>query len=491
MSSNGMNIAVVGSGISGLSCAWLLSKQHTVTLFEKDDRFGGHSHTVNVGDDQSTPVDTGFIVFNEQTYPNLVAFFQHLEVPFVPTDMSFAVSLDNGKLEYAGTDLSGLFAQKSNLFRPGYWLMLADILRFYRNSAKWLGSLENRQNYGRSDAVTTLADSGVETPEHSEGHGTAIDASLTLGQLLHRERFSQRFIHDHLIPMGAAIWSTPAEKMLDYPALAFLRFCSNHGLLQLSDRPQWQTVKGGSREYVQRIIAQLGDGALTNRCVRKIKRFADHVQLTDFQGKEWHFDQVVMACHADTTLSLLSEPDELEQHLLGAFTFQRNRALLHSDERLMPHNKKAWASWNYLGARQPNGGGTGPAVTYWMNNLQHLDGQPLFVTLNPGHEPATDLIHGCYLYDHPVFDRAAMEAQEQLWQLQGHNRTWYCGAWMGYGFHEDGLQSGLAVAESLGGIRRPWQVAGENNRLVFPDLFGLGPASHVHTQHPQTANLEP
>ncbi|MBO9483672.1 FAD-dependent oxidoreductase [Salinisphaera sp. G21_0] len=446
MSTKGMNIAVVGSGISGLSCAWLLSKQHNVTLFEKDDRFGGHSHTVSVGDEKPIPVDTGFIVFNEKTYPNLIAFFKHLKVPFVPTDMSFAVSLNNGSTEYAGTDLSGLFAQKSNLLRPGFWLMLADILRFYRNSEKWMGSLEHEQG---------------------------IDASLTLGQLLHRERFSQRFIHDHLIPMGAAIWSTPADKMLDYPALAFLRFCSNHGLLQLSDRPQWQTVKGGSREYVQRIIDDLGTSALTNRCIRKIKRFSDRVQLTDFQGKDWHFDHVVMACHADTTLSLLSEPDEFEQHLLGAFTFQRNKALLHSDERLMPDNKKAWASWNYLGSHTSDPGNEqGPAVTYWMNNLQHLDGPPLFVTLNPQQEPATDLIHGCYLYDHPVFDRAAIEAQEKIWKLQGRNRTWYCGAWMGYGFHEDGLQSGLAVAESLGGIRRPWQVKGENDRLHRPDLFG-------------------
>ena len=491
MSSKGMNIAVVGAGISGLSCAWLLSRQHAVTLFEKDDRFGGHSHTVNVGDDQLTPVDTGFIVFNERTYPNLVAFFQYLEVPFVPTDMSFAVSLDNGATEYSGADLSGLFVQKSNLFRPGYWLMLADILRFYRNSAKWLGSLEKRQHYGRGEPDTVSVGNGKTNPEHNERQWSSIDASLTLGQLLHREHFSQRFIHDHLIPMGAAIWSTPAEKILDYPALAFLRFCANHGLLQLSDRPQWQTVKGGSREYVQRIIAQLGDSALTNRCIRKVKRFANHVQLTDFQGKEWQFDQVVMACHADTALSLLAEPDEFEQYLLGAFTFQRNRAVLHSDERLMPQNKKAWASWNYLGSRHPDNNGSGPAVTYWMNNLQHLDGQPLFVTLNPGHEPATGLIHGCYLYDHPVFNCAALEAQEQIWALQGRNRTWYCGAWMGYGFHEDGLQSGLAVAESLGGIRRPWQVAGANNRLFLPDLFGLGPVSLSHSQHAQTASPEP
>ncbi|WP_245673334.1 NAD(P)/FAD-dependent oxidoreductase [Endozoicomonas ascidiicola] len=438
MSEKGMNIAVVGSGISGLSCAWLLSKQHRVTLFEKDDRFGGHSHTVTVGAEDPVPVDTGFIVFNERTYPNLTAFFKHLQVPYVPTEMSFGVSLGNGSTEYAGTDLNGLFAQKKNLIKPGFWLMIADILRFYRNSGQWLDT---------------------------------IDANLTLGQLLDRERFSQRFIHDHLIPMGAAIWSTPADKMLDYPALAFLRFCMNHGLLQLSDRPQWQTVQGGSREYVQTIIKALGEDAIANRCIRKIKRYSNEVRLTDIKGKEWVFDHVVMASHADTTLELLSDPDELEQHLLGSFSFQRNKALLHSDEKLMPVSKNAWASWNYLSSPKDADGDTGPSITYWMNHLQHLEGQNLFVTLNPAKEPDTDKIHGCYLYDHPVFNLEALEAQRRIWELQGRNRTWYCGAWMGYGFHEDGLQSGLAVAESLGGIRRPWQVKGENDRLHLPSFL--------------------
>ncbi|WP_299733477.1 FAD-dependent oxidoreductase [uncultured Endozoicomonas sp.] len=449
MSEKGMNIAVVGSGISGLSCAWLLSKQHRVTLFEKDDRFGGHSHTVTVGAENPVPVDTGFIVFNERTYPNLTAFFKHLQIPYVPTEMSFGVSLGNGSTEYAGTDLNGLFAQKKNLIKPGFWLMIADILRFYRNSGQWLET---------------------------------IDANLTLGQLLHRERFSQRFIQDHLIPMGAAIWSTPADKMLDYPALAFLRFCMNHGLLQLSDRPQWQTVQGGSREYVQTIIKELGEDALTNRCIRKIKRYSNEVRLTDIKGKEWIFDHVVMASHADTTLELLSDPDELEQHLLGGFSFQRNKALLHSDEKLMPVSKNAWASWNYLSSPKDADGDTGPSVTYWMNRLQHLEGQNLFVTLNPAKEPDTDKIHGCYLYDHPVFNLEALEAQRRIWELQGRNRTWYCGAWMGYGFHEDGLQSGLAVAESLGGIRRPWQVKGENDRLHIPGF--LHQSSEVQPAQP-------
>ena len=432
MTTKRLNIAVVGSGIGGLSCAWLLSKQHSVTLFEKDDRFGGHSNTVSLpGQASDVNVDTGFIVFNKMTYPNLTALLQHLNVSVTETDMSFGVSLKNGAMEYSGTDLNGLFAQRRNIIKPGFWRMMLDILRFYRNSSRWRKTL---------------------------------DTSVTLRDLLGNHKFSQSFINNHLVPMGSAIWSTPAEKMLDYPALAFLNFCHNHGLLQLTDRPQWLTIKDGSREYVKKLIADIGESTFTNRCVRQVKRYPDKVVITDFQGHQQTFDQVVMACHADTSLSLLPEPDELEQYLLGSFKFQRNKAILHSDERLMPRNKRARGSWNYLGT----GDNTGPTVTYWMNHLQHIKDQPLFVTLNPATEPQPDKIHGCYLYDHPVFDRHAMDAQKQFWSLQGRNRTWYCGAWLGYGFHEDGLQSGLAVAEELGGIRRPWRVTGENNRLTLP-----------------------
>lgn len=439
MAGKGHRVAVIGSGISGLSCAWLLSRQHQVTLFEKDGRFGGHSNTAMIEhDQQKIPVDTGFIVFNEETYPNLTAFFDHLGVPVKETDMSFAVSIDEGRLEYSGTDLNGLFSQRLNLLKPGFWRMLLDIARFYKASDAWVNQL---------------------------------DPSISLRELLAGHGYSQQFIHDHLLPMGAAIWSTPSDKMLDYPALAFLRFCQNHGLLQIADRPQWKTVEGGSREYVRRIVDSLGNDALKDRCIRKIRRFPDRVVLTDLQGDEWEFDHVVLACHADTALSLLSEPDELEQFLLGSFQFQRNKAILHSDERLMPSNQRAWASWNYF-SQSSNASEldktSGPSVTYWMNQLQHLQGLPLFVSLNPDRQPAPDKIHGCYLYDHPVFDRHALEAQQQLWKLQGPRRTWFCGAWFGYGFHEDGLQSGLAVAEALGGIKRPWSVQGENDRLCLP-----------------------
>ncbi|MCW7551118.1 FAD-dependent oxidoreductase [Endozoicomonas gorgoniicola] len=444
MKNHGLNIAVIGSGISGLSAAWLLSRQHNVTLFEKDDRFGGHSHTVCVEDsNQSTPVDTGFIVFNDTTYPNLTAFFKHLDVDVINTDMSFAVSMthsiNKSKVEYSGSGLNGVFAQRLNALKPGFWRMLVDVLRFYRASREWQ---------------------------------TTLDPSTTLRELLSRHAYCRKFIDEHLLPMGAAIWSTPADKMLDFPALAFLRFCENHGLLQLTHRPQWKTVKGGSREYVSKIISQLGNSTVQNCCIRKVKRYPDKVVISNLQGTEWQFDHVVMACHADTTLQLLSEPDELEQLLLGAFTFQRNTAVLHSDARFMPENKRAWASWNYLSTKTNHH--QGPSVTYWMNRLQHLDGKDLFVTLNPGFDVDRSLIHGSYLYDHPVFTRAAIEAQQRLWELQGRQRTWFCGAWFGYGFHEDGLQSGLAVAEALGGLKRPWSVAGENHRLVLPESFGTG-----------------
>ncbi|WP_263079435.1 FAD-dependent oxidoreductase [Endozoicomonas sp. Mp262] len=432
MQSQPLEIAVIGSGISGLSCAWLLSTRHRVTLFEKDHRFGGHSHTVKVkGRHDDISVDTGFIVFNERTYPNLTRFFQHLNVKTRATDMSFGVSLEGGKTEYSGTDLNGLFGHRKNLVSPGFWKMLLDVRRFYRDSRRWLEEMNE---------------------------------SVTLGQLLAENSFSQRFINEHIIPMGAAIWSTPAEQMLDYPALAFLRFCQNHGLLQLSNRPQWRTVVGGSGVYVEKIIESLGSQALCNRCISKVKRYDDGVVVFDRQGDEWAFDHVVMATHADITLELLDEPDEQEQSILKAFPYQRNKAVLHSDTRLMPCSNRVWSSWNYMGGNKDQG----PSVTYWMNHLQHIDDIPLFVSLNPLVEPEQNKIHGCYLYDHPVFTRHAIAAQQKIWELQGRRRTWYCGAYMGHGFHEDGLQAGLATAEKLGEVKRPWRIANESYRLALP-----------------------
>lgn len=434
-----LKIAVIGSGISGLSSAWLLNQNHDVTVFEKDDRPGGHSNTVevNFADNNPVAVDTGFIVFNPVNYPNLVRFFEQLQVETVETEMSFAVSMDQGKLEYSGTSLKGLFAQRSNLLRPTFWKLIRDLLHFYKHS----------DNFANNPAT----------------------ANLSLGELLHQQGYSQAFIHQHLIPMGAAIWSTPADKMLDYPALTFLRFCQNHGLVQLTDRPQWRTVVGGSREYVNKIIRELKNPIRLNSHIHRIHRHNGQVILEDLHGKRETFDHVVMACHADQALEMLAVPTYDEQQLLKHFPYQRNRAILHSDAALMPKRRTAWASWNYL-ASTAEDQTADVSVTYWMNRLQHLpEEKPLFVTLNPVKEPEEGSIHRSFLYDHPAFNLESVSAQEKLWNLQGVQNTWYCGAWFGYGFHEDGLQSGLAVAEALGGMRRPWHLDNPNSRIhVMP-----------------------
>lgn len=434
-----LNIAVVGSGVSGLSSAWLLSKQHKVTVFEKDDRFGGHSNTVNVADVRgSVPVDTGFIVFNPATYPNLVEFFKLLAVPTKPADMSFAFSVANGSFEYAGRGLAGMFAQKRNLFRPRFWRMLADIRRFYREAEHWQATL---------------------SPD------------ITLGELLKQGQYSAVFRDEHLLPMGAAIWSTPMAEMLEYPAVTFLRFCSNHGLLQLKNRPQWQTVDGGSRVYVNKVINEIKKNghAFLNCGVKQIRRCAGgKVAILDWHGKERLFDHVVLASHPDQSLKLLADASQAEQQILSAFTYERNKAILHSDVSLMPLRKKIWSSWNYLSDKN-EASEQKLSVSYWLNRLQSLNTeQPMIVTLNPKSDPDKDKIHASYLYDHPVFDTRAIMAQEKLWSIQGEMNTWFCGAWLGYGFHEDGLQSGLVIAEALGDLKRPWQVENPNGRIAAP-----------------------
>ncbi len=455
-SSGGKTVAVIGSGISGLSAAWLLSKKHSVTLFEKDDRFGGHSNTVTVNtEDGSIPVDTGFIVFNPVNYPNLTALFKHIGVDAPETDMSFAVSAEEGQIEYNGNGLSGIFPNLKNVFNPRIWRMLKDTLRFYKESDNWQDQI----------------------PEE-----------MTLGELLKKFNYSDDFRDLHLIPMGAAIWSTPADQMLEYPALAFLNFCQNHGLLQVDDRPQWHTVRGGSREYVSKLIREIQPATFCNRGARQVirpnkEKGETKVIVVDSRGEQREFDEVVLACHANEALQLLSNPTQQEQHLLGAFGYQRNKAILHSDTRLMPKNRKLWSSWNYLRGR------TGErhnqeslAVSYWMNKLQPLaTEQPLIVTLNPPEEPEEGSIHCSFLYDHPVFDKNAMAAQQELYKLQGENHTWFCGAYFGFGFHEDGLQSGLAVAEALGDVRRPWQVENESGRIFWP--------GHISTR--QSPNSQP
>ena len=427
-----LNIAVVGTGISGMATSWLLSRRHHVTVYEKDDRIGGHTNTVTVNTPRGDiAVDTGFIVFNEKNYPNLVALFDHLGVATQPSEMSFAASLDNGRFEYAGTGLGGLFAQPANLVRPRMWSMLRGVMRFYR-----------------------------EAPQHSvrDSH------DMTLGRYLKARGYGRSFINDHLLPMGAAIWSTPAEDMLDYPLEAFVRFCDNHGLLQLKDRPAWRTVTGGSREYVRAITAPYAERVLLNTSVTAIRREPDSVVIEDRQGERRRFDHVVIATHADQALRILTDADSAERRLLSAFRYERNLAILHSDSRLMPKTRKAWSSWTFLGEGRDDASRV--CVTYWMNRLQSLpESVPLFVTLNPRRQPAEGSIHRSFLYDHPMFDKAAIRAQRLLWNLQGVRRTWFCGAHFGHGFHEDGLQAGLAVAEQLGGLRRPWQVEDMNGRI--------------------------
>ena len=425
-----LSIAVVGSGIAGMAAAWLLHRDHDVTVYEAEPQPGGHSRTVEVPcANGPVPVDMGFIVYNPPAYPNLTALFAHLEVPSHDSDMSFSVSLRGGGLEYAGTDLSGLFGQRSNLIRPRFWSMLRDIARFYREA---------------------------------EGDAAALDPDISLGAYLAARGYGNAFVRDHLLPMAAAIWSAPAARIADYPAAAFIRFCANHGLLLLRDRPRWRSVIGGSRAYVRRLTAPFAEAIRLSCPVREIRRLPDAVMLRAADGLVARYDHVVIATHAGQARALLADPSEAEHTLLGAVGSTDNEVVMHRDPALMPRRQRVWSSWNYIGAAS----GGALCVTYWMNRLQHIPGAgPVFVTLNPVRQPAPASVLHRARFAHPLFDAAALRAQRELWGLQGQRRTWFCGAWFGAGFHEDGLQAGLAVAEALGGVRRPWRVSGERDRL--------------------------
>ena len=426
----GSDIAVIGSGISGMSAAWLLSTRHRVSLFEAAPRLGGHTNTVDVPSGKmSQPVDTGFIVYSEATYPNLTALFAHLKVATHDTEMSFSVSLDGGRLEYAGTNLAGLFAQSRNLVSPRFLSMLWDLLRFYREAPSQLAALEG----------------------------------ISLGTFLDRGGYGRAFRDDHLLPMAAAIWSAPSKTLLDFPAISFIRFCENHGLLRILDRPAWRTVTGGSKSYVAPLTAPYASRIALDRSIVDVRRDGEGVWLRDSRGEITRFDHVVIATHADQALRLLETPSPRERALLGAFRYSENRAVLHRDRRLMPRRENVWASWNYLGQ---TGGDASLCVTYWMNRLQRIRGAgDYFLTLNPTVEPSGRLHDE--VYTHPIFDLDALAAQKRLWTLQGQGNVWFCGAHFGAGFHEDGLQSGLAVAEALGSSRRPWTVADESGRIFL------------------------
>lgn len=422
--SKAMRVAVVGSGISGLSVAWLLSQKYQVTLFEAGNYLGGHTNTVDVTVDGITaPVDTGFLVFNERTYPNLVELFSHLGVRTASSEMSFSVRIDEERVEWAGNSLASVFAQKRNLVKPEFWRMLKDILRFNRESQEIVRS-------GRS-------------------------ANVSLGEFLVRGGYGRAFRDWYLLPMSGAIWSCPTRQMLDYPVDTFFRFCHNHGLLQLTGRPVWKTVVGGGREYVRRLAASIEDIRLASP-VESVVRDTDGVRLRLANGTTEGFSQIVFACHSDQALALLADIVDIEKKLLSRFSYQQNRAVLHMDNSLLPRNREAWAAWNYIaGTGAPDARPV--SVSYLINKLQPLPfASPVIVTLNPTHAPRADSVIGEFDYMHPIFDRAAIDAQQELPAIQGKRHTWFCGAWTGYGFHEDGLKSALSVANALG-VQAPWQ----------------------------------
>ncbi len=418
-----LKVAVVGSGISGLGACHALKGQAQVTLFEAGDYFGGHTHTVDVTlpDAQGRPVthgvDTGFLVFNERTYPQLIALFRDLGVDTARSDMSFSVQTPGG-LEWSGSNLDTVFAQRINLLRPGFWRMLADLLRF------------NRMTTGMARA------------------GTEAALAQPLGEFLRERRFSAEFRDWYLLPMLGCIWSCPTDQMLKFPVSTMIRFCHNHGLIQVANRPQWWTVSGGARQYVERIVAGVPDARLSTP-VRAVVRADDGVQVRTDSGWE-RFDRVVMATHSDQALALLADATSQERALLGAIRYHPNRAVLHTDTAVLPTRRKAWAAWNYERSADVTQEQSQVCLHYLLNLLQPLPWrQPVVVSLNPVQAIDPAQVLGTFDYAHPVFDLEAQRAQARLHELQGRRATWFAGAWMGYGFHEDGLKAGLAAARDL------------------------------------------
>ena len=420
---NRMEIAVVGAGISGLSCAYRLSQAgYAVTLYEANDYFGGHTHTVDVTLDGHTyGVDTGFLVFNHKTYPNLVALFDELKIETVATDMSFSVKLPLGtrNLEWAGGNLDAVFAQRRNAFDPRFLRMLRDILRFNKQS-------------------TAMALAGDD-----------LTSGISLGDFLDQHNYSAQFRAWYLLPMAGCIWSCPTEQMLAFPLSTFVRFCHNHGLLQVNGRPPWQTVKGGARQYVTKLLAGITNTEL-HTPVKSITR-SQHGTTCRIAVETAHttrlFDHVVLASHSDQSLRLLKDGSSEEQALLSAVRYEPNRAVLHTDASCLPANRKTWSAWNY---QSENGPTPKVCVHYLINQLQPLPfTSPVIVSLNPIDEPDPRCVIAEYDYAHPIFDAAAIAAQGNLPRIQGKHNTWFAGAWTGYGFHEDGLKSGLAVAHAI------------------------------------------
>ncbi|MCM2328789.1 MAG: FAD-dependent oxidoreductase [Lysobacter sp.] len=417
-------IAIVGAGIAGLACAWLLARRHDVVLFEANAYPGGHSNTVDATVDGIThPVDTGFLVFNDRTYPNLVKLFAALGVECADSDMSFSVRIGDGDLEWSGSNLATVFAQPANLVRPRFLRMLSDLMRFNREASR-------------------LAETGA-------------TVTGTLGEFLDARGYGREVRELYLIPMAACIWSTPATQINRFPMQTFLHFCANHGLLAVANRPQWRTVKGGSREYVRKIVAELPDVRLSTP-VHQVRRFADRVEVATDRGTE-RFDQVVLATHTDQSLAILEQPSVEERAVLRAIPYQANRAVLHTDERLLPRRRRAWASWNFH-APTPELSDEPVSLTYLINRLQPLPfASPVMVSMNPVEAPREDRVLASFDYHHPAFLEGSDEAKHRVASLQGRARTWFCGAWTRYGFHEDGLLSAIRVARQMG-VPIPWTV---------------------------------
>ncbi|HEY3637826.1 MAG TPA: FAD-dependent oxidoreductase [Rhizomicrobium sp.] len=439
-------IAIIGTGISGLSAAFLLGRMHDITVYEKDARPGGHSRTLHVPyGDRTIAVDTGFIVFNKLNYPNLTSLFEYLDVPVRNSDMSFALTVGNGWLEWGAKDLTAIVAQRRNLLRPQFLRLFVDVMRFNKGAL----AIARRE------------------PE------------LSVGALIKRMRLGNWFRRHYLLPMAGAIWSCPPKQMLEFPALSLLEFFANHHLLSMTGQPQWLTVEGGSDVYVRRIADLLGDRLRTGCAATRVLRTSRGVMITDQQGTTARYDEVVFATHSDQTSALLGDASSAERNALSAIRYQPNRVVLHRDPGFMPQRRSCWGSWVY---HADNAGDEAAlSVTYWMNNLQGIDERyPLFVTLNPSRLIASADIFDTHEFSHPVFDFAALQGQRTLLSLQGRNRTWFCGAWLGYGFHEDGLVSAMNVAERLG-APAPWSQ--QRQRIRFA-VCGAG----LSAQHPAAAN---
>lgn len=415
-----LNIAVVGGGVAGITAAYLLQRHHRVTLYEKNEYIGGHTHTITIpdGPDAGTPVDTGFIVLNDRTYPRFNRLLEQLEVPIQASEMSFSYYCEQSGFQYASRNVNSLFARRRNLFDIGYLRLLLDIPRFNRTARREL-------------ALGSLT-------------------SLTLGRFLEKYRFNNRFREQYILPMAAAIWSSPDDDVADFPMETFARFFSNHGLLNVSDQPQWYVVKGGSHTYIKAFRERFQGDIIPDTPVRDIRRGTDAVTLTMSDGRQHHLDHVVIATHADEAFQLLQDPTEDEQRLLGAWHYSTNQVFLHTDPRFMPSNRRAWASWNYT--RETGASGRAPVtLTYHMNRLQRLETRrPYFVTLNPGRAIDDAQVIACLTYTHPMFSFDSLATQPQLARLNGTNRTSYCGSYFGYGFHEDAVRAATLVAESFG-----------------------------------------